>query len=396
MGDDRTAIDERATWVAWLERLAGPVLDAAARRQLKATMPVEAHGEAAHRAEVTHLEAVGRLLAGMAPWLEADLDEASSPPAERELQRRLRDQALATVASVVDPGSPDRLNFTEHHQPLVDAAFLGLALLRAPSQLAGALDDTTRQRLIGGLEATRAIQPPFNNWILFSGLVEVALGALGATADRVRMDYALRQCEQWYLGDGRYGDGPQHRDDFYNSIVIHPFLLEVAERTPDLALWYGERHLPRLVARAQRHVEILERSIGPDGSFPVVGRSLAYRCGVFHLPARLALSGLLPASIAPGSLRAALGAVIDRTLGAAGTFDGDGWLRIGLAGAQPGIGEAYISTGSLYLAAAALLPLGLGPDAAFWADRAEPWTAARAWAGEDVTADAALADRRRF
>ena len=38
---------------------------------------------------------------------------------------------------------------------------------------------------------------------------------------------------------------------------------------------------------------------------------------------------------------------------------GEGWLRVGLGGHQPGIAEAYISTGSLYLCTAAFLPLGL-------------------------------------
>ena len=388
--------DERSMWVARLEQLAVPVLDAGAGRRLKATMPVEAHPDAADRAEVSHLEAVARLVAGIAPWLEADLDRPSVPAPEQELQHQLRHQAAQTLASIVDPDSPDRLNFTEHHQPLVDAAFLALGLLRAPVHLCGTADDGTRRRLVEALESTRAIQPLFSNWLLFSALVEVALGALGGTADPMRIDYALRQCEQWYVGDGRYRDGPQYRDDFYNSIVIHPFLLEVAERTPALAVWFGSHHLERLVARARRHTEVLERSVAPDGTFPVVGRSIAYRCGLFHLPARLALHGQLPASVAPAAMRAALGAVIERTLAPAHTFDGDGWLRIGLAGAQPGMGEPYISTGSLYLAAAALLPLGLTPDDAFWSSPHQHWTGARAWAGGDVGADHALDDRRRF
>lgn len=387
--------DERAAWVVRLEQLAAPVLAAGSERRLKRAMPVEAHPEATNRADVTHLEAVGRLLAGIAPWLEADL-AASAAPGERALQERLRGAAVATLASIVDPNSPDRLNFTDHHQPLVDAAFLGLGLLRAPQRLADAVDDVTRERLIAALEATRAIQPLFSNWILFSALVEVAIGAIGGTADPVRVDYGLRQCEQWYVGDGRYSDGPQLRDDYYNSIVIHPLLLEVAERTPDLALWYGQHHLERLTERARRHTAVLERTIAPDGTFPPVGRSIAYRCGLFHLPARMALHHQLPDSIAPGAMRSALGAVIERTLGPDGTFDDDGWLRIGLAGAQPGVGETYISTGSLYLAAAAFLPLGLSPEDPFWSEPTQPWTGARAWAGADLDCDRALADRRRF
>ncbi len=72
--------------------------------------------------------------------------------------------------------------------------------------------------------------------------------------------------------------------------------------------------------------------------------------------------GALPEALEPAQVRGALTAVIGRTLGAPGTFDADGWLRIGLAGHQPDIGERYISTGSLYLASLVLLPLGRPAD----------------------------------
>jgi len=70
-----------------------------------------------------------------------------------------------------------------------------------------------------------------------------------------------------------------------------------------------------------------------------------------------------------------------------GTFDAKGWLTIGFAGHQPSIGEPYISTGSLYLCAAAWLPLGLSKSDVFWAGPAKPWTAVKIWGGEDMMAD---------
>jgi hypothetical protein len=84
-------------------------------------------------------------------------------------------------------------------------------------------------------------------------------------------------------------------------------------------------------------------------------------------------------------------AVIGRTLGAAGTFDENGWLRIGLAGHQPALAEGYISTGSLYLCSTGLLPLGLPADDPFWTEPPADWTAKKIWAGGDaVVADHAL------
>src|SRR5262245_41085584 len=69
--------EDRAVWCALAARLATPVLTALAERRLKAVMPVETAPDAQGRAEVTHLEALGRLLCGLAPWLELASDEST-------------------------------------------------------------------------------------------------------------------------------------------------------------------------------------------------------------------------------------------------------------------------------------------------------------------------------
>src|SRR3954447_1847804 len=143
-------------------------------------------------------------------------------------------------------------------------------------------------------------------------------------------------------------------------------------------------------ARATRYAVIQERNIAPDGSFPALGRSITYRCGAFHALADAALRHLLPATLPPEQVRCALGAVISRTLGAAGAFDDSGWLLIGLAGHQPSLGETYISTGSLYLSLAAFLPLGLPAQDRFWSAPAAPWTSVKVWSGVDIPADHAV------
>src|SRR5690606_22491878 len=97
-----------------------------------------------------------------------------------------------------------------------------------------------------------------------------------------------------------------------------------------------------------------------------------------------------PSSISPAQVRCALKAVIDRCLNARGTFDEKGWLRIGLAGSQPNLGESYISTGSLYLSSAAFLPLGLAHTDEFWTSADQPWTSQKIWSGEDMKADRAI------
>src|SRR3989475_9325657 len=104
----------------------------------------------------------------------------------------------------------------------------------------------------------------------------------------------------------------------------------------------------------------------------------------------MALRHSLPQGVAPAQVRGALTAIIRRSIEAPGTFDADGWLRIGFCGHQPGIGETYISTGSLYLCSAGLLPLGLAPSDDFWTAPSQPWTSAKAWSGQAFPIDHAL------
>ncbi len=378
--------DDRAAWVERLVRLATPVLDHLAQDRLRAAMPVEAGPGGRNRESVTHLEAVGRLLAGLAPWLDAA--PADAAPTEQAHRRQLRSLVVEGLRIATDPGARDRLNFTEGGQPLVDAAFLAQALLRMPGVWAEC-DARLQQRIVDDLVSTRAIRPGFNNWLLFSATIEAWLARIGRPWDRMRVDYALRQHAQWYKGDGIYGDGPEFHWDYYNGYVIHPMLLDVLDACAPLEPAWTTMH-EAAVPRARRYAAIQERLIAPDGSFPAIGRSLPYRCGAFQPLAQMALRGDLPEGVTPPQARGALDAVIRRTLDAPATFDEGGWLRIGLCGHQPELGESYISTGSLYLCSVAFLPLGLAPSDAFWSAPAEPWTAVKVWRGDPIPIDRAL------
>jgi hypothetical protein len=372
----------RRQWVDRLVKLASPVLAHLADGTLRAAMPVEG-GE--DRRAVTHLEAVGRTLAGLAPWLE--LPDAGDE--ESKMRSQLRSLAQEGLRRATDRRSSDALNFTDGGQPLVDAAFLAHAILRAPRALWSSLDEGTRTQLVERLTETRAITPGFNNWLLFAAMVEAALKHAGASWDAMRVDYALRQHAQWYKGDGVYGDGPEFHFDYYNSFVIHPMLLDVLDGCSDARPAWQELAAPAL-DRARRYAAIQERLIAPDGSFPIVGRSMAYRCGAFQLLAQMSLRRALPEHVAAAQARAGLDAVIRRTLEPPGTFDSNGWLQIGVAGHQPAVGERYISTGSLYLCSTAFLPLGLPSSDAFWTGPGVSWTGRRGWSGEAIPIDHAI------
>ncbi len=381
--------DDRAKWLNIVERVSQPVLEAISQQKLRATMPVEAaEGQVEARSKSTHLEAVGRLLTGLAPWLEA---EPSGEANEDALQGRYRDWARLAIRYGTDPQSPDALNFGTNRQSVVDAAFLALAVVRAPNELWTKLDATTKENLVHALAETRKVQPGFNNWLLFSAMIEAFFCRFGQPWDTMRIDYSLRQHQEWYKGDGVYGDGPAFHWDYYNSFVIQPMMLNIldAVRTTNDRWEFLRKPVE---ARARRYAAIEERLISPEGTFPPIGRSLAYRFGALHHLAEMAWRRNLPEGVHPAQVRCAITAVMSRMIAAAGVFDSKGWLTIGFAGHQPAIGENYISTGSCYLCSAAWLPLGLPATDEFWSAPAEPWTAQKAWSGVNLKADHAISD----
>lgn len=379
--------DDREFWVGVLKKIATPVLQNLAQRQLKKTMPVEA-ANPGERAQYTHLEAFGRLLAGMAPWLACEkLDGAEAAD-----QKTFAALAQASLDAATDPHSPDFMNFSQGSQPIVDAAFLSQGILRAPSVLWQPLEPRVQRQIIEALKSSRAIATPMkNNWVMFAAMVEAALYTMGEPTIKERFEDCVSRMLGWYKGDGVYGDGESFHWDYYNSFVIHPMLLDALAVLKQKDHQFDSVHKIEL-ARARRYAQIQERLIAPDGTFPSIGRSITYRFGTFHSLAQISLMQQLPAQISPGQVRSALTAVMRKMIEAPGTFDDRDWLQIGFCGHQPSLAEDYISTGSLYLCAVALLPLGLSPTDEFWSTHAMHWTSQRIWAGESLPADHAIRD----
>jgi hypothetical protein len=374
---------DRAYWIEVVKRVSEPVLEAVSKGQLRAKMPVEAGaGLVEARSKSTHLEAFGRLISGLGPWLEC----AEVHGAEGELQAKYREWARAGIRYGTDPASADYMNFGMTPQSVVDTAFLVLGILRAPKQLWEPLDKATKSNVVKALQATRQVLPGQSNWLLFSAMVEAGLYFMGESWDSMRVDYAIQMYKQWFVGDGTYGDGPHFHWDYYNSFVIQPMLMKVLETVPAKSdAWSALK--PVALERARRYAAIQERMISPEATFPAIGRSLTYRFGAFQLLSDISLRRELPEGVSPEQVRCALTAVMRRMIEMPGTFDAKGWLTIGFAGHQPAMGEPYISTGSLYLCAAAWLPLGLPASDVFWAGAAKPWTAQKIWGGENMMAD---------
>lgn len=377
--------ETRKFWVGQMLRIAGPVLENLSRRTLKEKLPLDFHAD---RKYFAPLEAFGRTACGIAPWLEASGIEGE----EKEKQEHFRGLMLEALDAATDPASPDYMEFTGRYggQPLVDAAFLAHALVRAPEQIVSKLNERVKGNLIHALRQTREIMPPMNNWLFFAAMVETGLFCLGAPDfDRLRIAYAAERFEDWYVGDGTYGDGADFHWDYYNSFVIQPMYVDIAGQFGQVSEQYGQR-AAETAARASRYASVLERMIAPDGTYPIIGRSVVYRFGAFQLLSQAALEGFLDARLHPAQVRCALTAVIKRVTGNAGMFDADGWLSPGVCGCQPGLAEPYINRGSLYLCTAVFLALGLPPEDPFWSAPDEKWTSCRIWEGEDLPADHAI------
>jgi hypothetical protein len=383
-----TGADDRAYWLHLLDRICAPVLRALSMGELKATMPVAVPmGSLAERKPYAYLAALANVLAGIAPWLETGPNDGH----EGALRQRYADWARAAIRSGCDPHSPDFMDFNAGSQPVVDAALLTLAIVRAPNELWRKLDPATQEHLIKALQSTRIIRPGYNNWLLFSAMVETGLAFMGQPWDAMRIDLALRTVELWYKGDGAYGDGPEFHWDYYNSFILHPMLVNILEVIGRFSKdWEPLR--PAVLERARRYAAIQERMISPEATYPPIGRSLSDRTGAFHLLAQMALQRELPEGVSPAQVRCALTAVMRRMLEAPGTFDAEGWMQVGFCGAQPSIAESYITTGTAYICTWVFLPLGLPPADPFWAAPPEPWTAKRAWSGVDIPTDHAIPD----
>lgn len=394
---ESTGLEQRAYLIQMLTKIAHPVLEATANDRLKIDMPLEvapnAYGD---RDKVTYLEAFGRTLSGVAPWLQLGADNS----VEGKLREKYINLAVSGIVNAVNPKAKDYMNFTDGGQPLVDAAFLAQGLIRAPI-LWEKLDENTRKNVIIALKSTKTISPAYMNWLLFTGMVEAALLKYGGEADLVRIEYALLKHNEWYLGDGTYGDGKDFHWDYYNSYVIQPMMLDIIsvlkDKKQSLRNWRYKNDFisqsGKYIERAKRYAGVQERLISPEGTYPAIGRSLAYRVGAFQSLAQMALFQELPDDVSPAQVRCALYTIIKKQMEAPDTFNDKGWLTIGFYGHQPEIAEPYISTGSLYLCTEAFLALGLPVQTPFWQAPNELYTQQKIWGGKKATIDHAYYDQ---
>jgi len=396
LGDGQS---DRAYWVELAYTMAAPVLENMANGTLQQNMKLELSPTWDNRdKKVAYMECFGRLMAGIAPWLTLPDDDTP----EGLKRKQLREWALKAYANAVDPESPDYLGWTSGGQTLVDAAYVVESLFRGYKALWEPLDSLTKARYIKELQGLRRYDPPYTNWLLFCGMEESFLMYAGGQYDAFRIKMAMSKVEEWYIGDGLYSDGPSFAFDYYNAFVIQPMYVEclqmVAAKQPNntyLIRSHGDKRngaknrLGVVTERMQKYAVILERFISPEGTFPVVGRSIPYRLAVLQPLAQLAWMKQLPKELSNGQVRAGITAVMKRMFEGKGksNFTEDGYLTIGFVGSHPNVADWYTNNGSLYMTSLAFMPLGLPADDPFWTDEPEKWTSKKAWEGDDFPKD---------
>ena len=378
---------DRAYWCDLAYKMAAPVLSNMAKGELQKNMIVEVSPNWDGRnIKVTYMEAFGRLMAGIAPWLSLPDDNTE----EGKMRKKLREWTLKSYANAVDPQSPDYLLWRAEGQPLVDAAYVAESFLRAFDQLWMPLDEQTKQRYIEEFTLIRRVDPPYTNWLLFSSTIESFLAKAGAKYDAYRVNSAIRKVEEWYTGDGWYADGPSFAFDYYSSYVFHPMYLETLQAMKDAKAYtriHYSKYYDRALKRAQKYSLILERLISPEGTFPVFGRSIPYRMAAMQPLALMAWYQELPAGVSNAQVRCALTAVMKRMFQSGNNFNEGGFLTIGFSGRQPNIADWYTNNGSLYMTSLAFLPLGLPATHSFWTDAPQDWTSKRAWSEQPFPKD---------
>ncbi len=378
---------DRDYWTSLAYSMAAPVLSNMAEGTLQKNMLVEVSPNWDGRdIKVTYMEAFGRLMAGIAPWLS--LPDDDTPESAR--RKQLRQWALASYRNAVDPDSPDCLLWSGQGQALVDAAYVAESFLRAYDTLWAPLDDITKQRYIDAFKGLRKVDPPYTNWLLFSSTIESFLAKTGAECDEYRVNSAIRKVEEWYTGDGWYADGPVFAFDYYSSYVFHPMYLETLQAMIDSGRYtriHYKKHYDRALKRTQKFSIVLERLISPEGTFPVFGRSIPYRMAAMQPLALMAWYGRLPVGLTDGQVRAALTAVMHRMFDGKENFNEKGFLTIGFTGRQPNVADWYTNNGSLYMTSLAFLPLGLPPTHPFWSDAPLAWTSQKAWGAQPFPKD---------
>ncbi len=289
------------------------------------------------------------------------------------------------------------------HQIIVEMANITYAFIKTPF-LWNSLHKTLQNQILHIMYySITQFKPHMNNWLLFEAIIEIFLYKNQKIKVLNKTLFNLRIIESYYVGDGWYKDGPLFHMDFYNSYVILPFLITIYkelhllnyQNQESLYIVNVKKLYNKSILKIQRQSEFLERLIGPNGSFPIFGRSAIYRTAIFHALVTCVCENALPHTLSYGQVRNGLNAMITHMFdnNDLHIFDEHGFLTFGFSGFQPEIADEYSNSGSLYFALLIFMPLGLDEDHDFWKSTTESmdeWSQKKLYSGKCINRDKAI------
>jgi len=384
----------RYFWLQELLKISKPVLESLAIDTLRIKMPYATKLDpVGKRKEFANLEAFARVFNGISPWLALKFDELEEE--EYHLQKHYKNLCIRSLSNIVNPKAKDYVDFGCGAQCLVDAAYLCQGFLRN-EVLWKDLTKETQQQVFTELEKTRKYEIPENNWLLFAAIVEAFLLKFSQNHKPYRLKKGvLLFVKKFYVGDGIYSDGKDFTFNYYNSFVIHPMLTDILnvchENNIKLKKYYNLQ-----VTRQKRYTEILEHMISPDGTFPILGRTISCRLGAFHALAHSVLNEQISPQLTYGQIRTAMTALLTKQFGSkVSNYSEEGWLKIGFIGEQLSLAEEYINIGSSYHTCSFFLPLGLSYKHPFWQEKEQDWRGASIWSGKEAQKDVLHSEKQK-
>lgn len=378
----------RENWISIVLKIINPIIDNLSNEKLKENWKVEySPNWDGRNKNVAYLEAFGRLLWGITPWLTLPDDNTN----ETELRKSVRDKIIKCIKNGFNEKSSDYLINLHESQNLVDCAYIAQSFIKGKNILWDPLDNNTKENIIKVFKSLKKHYKLHNNWILFTSMIETFFLVINNDPDIFKIEIAIEKIDKWYIGDGWYKDGDDFHMDYYNSFVIHSMLIDVTNVlknniNKNISNNYKQKY-EIFVERMIRYSEFLERIISPDGSFPPIGRSITYRTACFQSLAHTILLDRISKKLTYGQIKGGLNALINKFFSGNQNFDNNGYLVLGFNGHQPEIADGYSNTGSMYICTTIFLPLGLGVTHDFWKSQILDWTQKKAFNGLSFTND---------
>lgn len=252
----------------------------------------------------------------------------------------------------------------DYDQRLVEMAAFGLALVLAPEKIWEPLNEKEKKNLKNWLLQINSHKVWGCNWVLFIMMVNLGLKAVGEDYDEEKMNWALDQIEEYYIGDSWYADGANGHCDYYVPFAIHFYSLFYAKVMEKDDPVRSKLYKDRAAVFAKEFIHWFAK----DGSALPYGRSLTYRFAQSAFWSALAF-----AEVDVFSLGVVKGLVLRnlRWWFKQSIFNSDGTLTVGYAYPNLIMAENYNSPGSPYWAFKTFLILALSDNHPFWTAKEE-------------------------